>query len=230
MIYRYVYKITLTEGNWKDHFYYGQHTTTNLNDGYKGTGNKVLKYYKKYPNNFIKEIISFHNTKEELNKAEYDIIHSYLNDPMCLNLMEGGTGGALVGESLFKMKESRKGQPAWNKGKKTTEETKQKQSQSKLNYYKTHEGYWTGKQRSDETKEKCRLGSIGKHHNKQSRDKISKNNAKYWTGKQRSDETKEKCRLGNLGAKWMTNGTEHHYVSKDKINHYLNLGYHFGRK
>ena len=77
MIYRYIYKITCTTGSFKDKFYYGQHTTTNLDDGYKGSGHFLGDYYKKYPNDYIKEIIAFYNTEEELNQAEYDIIHPH---------------------------------------------------------------------------------------------------------------------------------------------------------
>ena len=72
MIYRYIYKITCTAGSFKDKFYFGQHTTDNLDDGYKGSGRKIGNYYKKHPNDYIKEIISFYNSQEELNKAEYD--------------------------------------------------------------------------------------------------------------------------------------------------------------
>ena len=90
MIYRYIYKITCTTGSFKDKFYFGQHTTDNLNDGYKGSGTKLKIYYKKHPDDYIKEIIAFYNNDEELNKAEYDIIHPYLNDKMCLNLKDGG--------------------------------------------------------------------------------------------------------------------------------------------
>lgn len=89
-LYRYIYKITCTAGSFKDKFYFGQHTTSNLDDGYNGSGRMLVKYYKKYPNDYIKEIISFHNTQEELNQAEYDIISPWLNNPMCLNLKEGG--------------------------------------------------------------------------------------------------------------------------------------------
>lgn len=68
MTYRYIYKITCTAGSFKGKFYYGQHTTENLDDGYKGSGRKINDYYKKYPNDYIKEIISFHNSQEELIK------------------------------------------------------------------------------------------------------------------------------------------------------------------
>ena len=47
MIYRYTYKITCTAGTFKDKFYFGQHTTENLNDGYKEAEAQYVK------NNYI---------------------------------------------------------------------------------------------------------------------------------------------------------------------------------
>ena len=98
MTYRYIYKITCTAGRFKDKFYFGQHTTDNLNDGYKGSGHLITDYYKKHPNDYIKEIISYHNSQEELNQAEYDIIKDWLNNPICLNLIGGGNKGGVTDE------------------------------------------------------------------------------------------------------------------------------------
>lgn len=103
MIYRYIYKITCTAGRFKDKFYFGQHTTDNLNDGYKGSGCKLKNYYKKHPNDYVKEIISYHNSQEELNQAEYDIIKPWLNTPMCLNLCDGGDMGTCSEETKRKI-------------------------------------------------------------------------------------------------------------------------------
>lgn len=130
MIYRYIYKITCTTGSFKDHFYFGQRTTriNPLIDKYKGSGKLLGDYYKKHPNDYIKDIISYHNSQEELNKAEYDIIHPFLKNEMCLNLREGGY---LEEDSKFKLRY----RIPWNKGKKSSEESKKKCSEShkKLN-------------------------------------------------------------------------------------------------
>ena len=128
MIYRYIYKITCTAGRYKDKFYYGQHTTTNLNDGYKGSGRKIVDYYKKHPNDYIKEIIAFYNSEDELNQAEYDIILPFIDDPNCLNLQYGGYTGRLNKESIEKMSKSLKGRVSPMKGKKFSDEHKAKLS------------------------------------------------------------------------------------------------------
>lgn len=127
MTYRYIYKITCTAGSFKDKFYFGQHTTTNLDDGYKGSGKKINDYYKKHSKEYIKEIISYHDTLEELNQAEYDIIKPWLNNPICLNLREGGNNGGFTNESRQRMSTSAK-------GKIISEETKKKMSIAHDNY------------------------------------------------------------------------------------------------
>lgn len=123
MTYYYIYKITCTKGSFKDKFYFGQHATTNLDDGYKGSGVKINEYYKKYPEDYIKEIICFCNDADELNKKEYEIIHPWLNNEMCLNLIDGGyiRGYKHSEESKKKIsektKEAMKHVQLWNKGK-----------------------------------------------------------------------------------------------------------------
>lgn len=122
-LYRYIYKITCLEGSWKGKYYYGKHTTDYLSDGYFSSGILINKYKKKYPHGYIKEIISFHNSEESLNQAEYDIIHPLLGNDMCLNLKDGGKGGGI------------KGLLPWNTGKKGcfSDDTIKKMRQSHIN-------------------------------------------------------------------------------------------------
>lgn len=90
-MYFYIYKITLTAGSLKDHYYIGQHTTNDLDDNYKGSGKIIKIYYKKHPDDYIKEILCFCNGNEELNQKEFEYIGDrYKTDHMCLNLMMGG--------------------------------------------------------------------------------------------------------------------------------------------
>ena len=193
MTYRYIYKITCTAGSFKDKFYFGQHTTTNLDDGYKGSGILIQKYYKKHPNDFIKEIISFHNSDESLDKAEIDIIQAVLNDVNCLNIAAGGHGG-FTGyhteetkqklseihkgkptwnkglhnseEARKKMSEAKKGKPTWNKGLHNSEEAVKKQINSLKEYYKSHDGSFLGKKHTEEARKKMSEAKKGKHYPK----------------------------------------------------------------
>ena len=73
--------------------YFGKHKTEKLDDSYIGSGKKIRRYIKKYPNDYYREIIKFYSSEEELNKAEYELIHPHLGKKYCLNLQEGGIGG-----------------------------------------------------------------------------------------------------------------------------------------
>lgn len=87
--YHYFYKITNTINN---HFYYGIHSTNDLNDGYMGSGSRLKIAIKKYGiENFSKEIIKFFNNREELAKYEAEIVtESLVHDPNCYNMIVGG--------------------------------------------------------------------------------------------------------------------------------------------
>lgn len=171
--YYYTYKITCTQGSFKGKFYFGQHTTNILDDNYIASGRKIKCYIKKYPNGYIREILNFYDSQSELNKAEYDLIHPWLNHPDCLNLRDGGYKPTMGNETrqilseitteYMKDPEHRKqsgakniGRPAWNKGCTTPEETKRKQSERKQEYYKTHTSWNNGIPCKDETKSKIR--------------------------------------------------------------------------
>ena len=169
MIYRYIYKITCTTGSFKDKFYYGQHTTEDLNDGYKGSGILIKKYYKKYPNDYIKEIIAFYDTEEELNDAERSIIHSFLDNNMCLNIASGGHGG-FTGNPT---EETRTKISNTLKGRHPTEEAKNKMKES-------------AKYRppiSEETRMKHRIAQLGRKYSDESKQKVSKSQMGHipWT-------------------------------------------------
>lgn len=87
--YHYFYKITNTINN---HFYYGIHSTNDLNDGYMGSGSRLKIAIKKYGiENFSKEIIKFFDNREELAQYEAEIVtESLVYDPNCYNMVVGG--------------------------------------------------------------------------------------------------------------------------------------------
>lgn len=184
--YKYCYKITLTQGSLKDHFYFGQHQTNNLDDGYKGRGRKVIDYYKKYPNDFKKEIVGFCNTTEELNKLEYDLIHPYLNDPMCLNLIDGGRVNTMSEECRNKISTSHKGKQTWMKGKKHTDATKQRISNIIKEMYE-----------NDEIRKNPWLKYRTPHP--ETGEKISEALYKYYSEHTVSEETRQKLSLVHKG-------------------------------
>ena len=87
--FNYFYKIT---NNLNGNFYYGIHSTNNIDDGYMGSGLKLKRAFKKYGiENFSKEIIKFFDTREELSDYEADVVTEVLvNDSNCYNTSLGG--------------------------------------------------------------------------------------------------------------------------------------------
>lgn len=106
-MYYYIYKIICTAGSFKDHYYIGQHKTDNLDDGYKGSGVKIQKYYQKYPNDYKKEILCWCQDEEDMNvKEDFYVGDLYATDPMCLNLRAGGDRPGYSIETRNKMSEN----------------------------------------------------------------------------------------------------------------------------
>lgn len=209
-MYYYTYKIILTQGTLKDKIYFGQHRTNNLNDGYKGSGKVLLDYYKKYPNGYIKEILGFYNSQEELDKAEYDLIHPHLNKDYCINQRDGGYKPNLgkkqkekISKKLkkyFEDPDNRKnagkhniGRTAWNKGLPSkqkgickSDETKKRMSESQKN-----------KPKSEDHKNKISIALKGKQRSIESREKQSQTligHPSYIKGKHRVYDNKEKTK------------------------------------
>lgn len=91
-IFYYLYKIT----NLLNHkIYIGCHQTTNLNDGYMGSGKALLLSQKKYGiHNFSKEILEFFDDTETMLLAEKRIVtKEFIQEDNNYNLAEGGKGG-----------------------------------------------------------------------------------------------------------------------------------------
>jgi hypothetical protein len=89
--YHYIYKTTcVITGK----YYYGMHSTNNLNDEYLGSGKRLwnsINYYGK--ENHTKEIIEFCDNREKLILREIEYINeNLLKDKLCMNLQPGGGG------------------------------------------------------------------------------------------------------------------------------------------
>ena len=87
--FHYFYKITnlLTQ-----QFYYGIHSTDNINDNYMGSGTRLRIAYQKYGiENFTKEILKFFDTRKECADYEASVVTEQLiNDKNCYNIIKGG--------------------------------------------------------------------------------------------------------------------------------------------
>lgn len=87
--YHYLYQITnIANGK----IYVGIHSTTNLNDGYSSSGKIIIRAIEKGgEGNFIKEIKCFYKNREELAKAENEIVNEeFIKEENTYNLVIGG--------------------------------------------------------------------------------------------------------------------------------------------
>ncbi len=86
-----IYKITNTSNN---KFYIGAHKTSNLDDGYMGSGSDIKKAIKRYGlENFTKEILHVFDSPDEMFNQEKILLEGVWNTPSCYNKMPGGYGG-----------------------------------------------------------------------------------------------------------------------------------------
>lgn len=90
--YHYFYKITNKN---TQQYYFGIHSTNNLNDNYMGSGTFLKREYKKWgKEHFVKEILKFFNDRETLAEYESKVVNEdILSDPLCLNVAKGGITG-----------------------------------------------------------------------------------------------------------------------------------------
>jgi hypothetical protein len=80
------------------------HSTSNLNDGYIGSGKKLKRSIKKYGiENFKFEILEYLPCRLTLANREKEIVNeSLLSDPLCMNLKLGGFGGGGIWNEAHK--------------------------------------------------------------------------------------------------------------------------------
>jgi hypothetical protein len=179
------------------------HSTSDLKDGYIGSGKRLRYAIKKYGvENFKFEILEFCEDREKLIKREKNLItEAHINDENCYNLKYGGLGGGKFYSPEHQFKCS---QAAGVKHR----ERLQNDEQYRLNYSQ-------------------KLSSANK---KGHREKIRKSIQEIysWNGKQHKPETIEKIKLvkkghglgeknSQFGTKWITNGILNKKIKKDDI-------------
>ena len=193
MQYMFIYETT---NNINGKKYIGQHTTSNMNDGYLGSGKILKQAIDKYGiDNFSRKILCHANNKDQLNELEIYYIDKFnaIESDMYYNIAEGGYGNPRAGFTDEEKEEWRKKMSEALKGREFTEEWKAKIREAHL-----------GKQHSEETKEKISENNARYWQGKQLSDthkaKLSEHSAKYWQGKQRSEESKQKMSESKQGS------------------------------
>lgn len=189
--YHFIYKTTnLVNGR----YYYGMHSTDNLNDDYLGSGHRLWKAIRKYgKENFKREIIEFCEDREKLVAKEKEIVN--LNEVAkkdCMNMQLGGCGG--FSSQQHQQRCSKAGNDAFRKKAKT--DKKLRQQLKKIAVENLKNAHKEGKIRYDTF--------TGKHHTEETKRKLS------LAGKKR---------IGKLNSQfntiWITNGIENRKIKKN---------------
>lgn len=165
--YHYIYKTTNTITG---RYYYGMHSTDNLDDGYIGSGKRLWYSINKYGReNHEINIIEFYPNRNSLKTEERKLVNEdTIKDPMCMNIRIGGEGG-LNGLSEKSLANIRKGASKfayslWEDQKFIRGHKKRASDIMKKRHQRGEVKYdnFTGKQHSDESKMKISEAKKGK--------------------------------------------------------------------
>lgn len=199
----YIYKTTC---NVTKRYYIGMHSTTNLEDGYLGSGKRLRYSIRKYgEENHTKEILEFLSTREELVIRESEIVDKLLlSDKFCMNLRPGGQGGFSVEQQRLNAIKSNEKQkilsqdPIWLKKRFEAMSKSRKKNYENGVLIRKHFFDWTGLKHSEKSKQKMSESSKNKG--------LGETNSQYGT-----------C--------WITNGKENKKMRKgDEIPSGWDLG------
>jgi len=163
--YHFIYKTTNLIDNT---FYIGMHSTSNLKDGYLGSGVRIKRSIQKYGiDNFKFEILEYCESRELLAEREKYIVNQEMIDNiLCLNLKCGGRGGFTSDIARNGAYESNKKQrilidtdPDWVRRRYINMSTSRK---GRVSYWKGKVGSFKGKTHSGATISKMSLAKKGK--------------------------------------------------------------------
>lgn len=194
--------------------YIGKHKTTNKDDGYMGSGIRIVRAIEKYGvDNFEKTILFECSSEDEMNKLEAEIVNEdFIARDDVYNISLGGNGGwdyiNKTNKNIgFKYANSHK---LNNKGKKISKELREKMNEGRrLNILKNPEKYNRSKELNP---------MYGKTHSEETRKRLSETH----TGSQNSQYGK--CWIYNLDLKQSIS------IFKKDLQSYLNTGWIKGRK
>lgn len=240
-IFNYVYKITRS---FDEAYYYGIHSTDDLNDGYFGSGPSIIESCEKYgKETHSKCDIAFFTTRTETLQYESELVNERtLCDDKCLNRVVGGGSFPLSYSDDMKKKMSEKSKDrCWiAKG-----DINLRVKRNVLNEY-LQQGYRLGrfsvndftrkamsdakkgKKLSDEHRRKISAAGKGRKFNSHSREKISqalKGRAFSNTHKENLSETHKGQHVGYC---WISNGINRKRIHPNELNKFIDMGYRKG--
>ncbi len=216
--YFFIYKTT---NLLNEKYYIGMHTTSNLKDGYLGSGTRLRKAIRKYgKHNFKCEILEFLSCKEELINKEKEIVTAELiSDNLCTNLKLGGKGG-------FSREEAKLGRIATDKilkekhGENFREVIMQRffQNLSKDDKIKRSKNIIEGQNKINFNHKTF----LNKTHSEKTKEKMRK------TREEKGLNLKEKN--SQFGTYWITKNLESKKIKKEELEFYIEQGWKRGRK
>lgn len=232
MIY-YIYKITLLKGSLAGKYYIGQHRTKNINDGYAGSGTILRNYYKAYGKKsgetFIKEILRYCSSIQELNKVEKELIADrYDSDDNCINLIAGGRGKGYSKETRKKISEANNGREISQKTRESISKTLMGHSISPETKDKIRESV---RRKCEEPGYRKKLSDAQKKRppiSDETRKKISessKGRKGCWAGKTMPKSMRDKMSNSQKGYFVINNGVDIKKVREDVLSEYLKNGW-----
>lgn len=236
-------------------FYYGIHSTNEINDGYLGSGRHLSIDKKKYGKDFFKkDILKFFNSREEASEYEKNIVTEELvRNNNCYNIKIGGDYGVTSGTILVTDKDG-----VMHRCTPTDERLLLKEwvpcATGKVFCIDkaTGERVKLDKTIFHSNRDKYIAFSDGRVVVKDNNGKIltvDKSDERYkqgelvciWKGKRHSDETKRKMsnshkgmqsgeRNSQYGTCWVTNFKESKKIKKEELVYYEKYGWVRGRK
>ena len=208
-IYHYFYKITNLKNN---KFYYGVHSTDNLDDGYMGSGTIIKRIIKRYGKEYLKKDILkyFENSEDMFEYEKRFITEDVIKDPKCYNLTNGGNGYSknhyVTDEVRNKISEKRKNTGSKTKGYRYVHmgEINKMVSPEDFNKY-IEDGWVSGIYYSPESRKRlASMGMKGKKMTEEQRKKLSdakKGKPSPLKGKKMTEEQRKKLSDINTGKK-----------------------------
>ena len=206
-----IYKITNKINN---KYYIGMHQTSNLDDGYMGSGKLIKRAIQKYSiENFTKEILHVFDNKEDMKNKEKELV--VINE-MSYNLCDGGHGGfGYINQQPEKKDWVLKGRIATNI---VLKEKYGVSNSSQIDFVRRKIGE-KAKLRYEQGLMKPPPSFLGKKHSEETKQKIKNNKIGYGIGSKNSQ----------YGTCWITNGNEDKKIHKDELDKFIILGYAKGR-
>lgn len=166
-VYHIIYKI-INKVNRKT--YIGAHSTSNLDDGYMGSGKALKRAFSFYnPENFTKEVLFVFDDIESMFEKEAELVtEDVVKDPNTYNLTVGGKQGLAYYGSQFsnnKGNHRKTGNWGWKVRPAITEEFKKKLSEGVKRSLSERGNHWVGRKHTDDAKavisEKAKIHQAG---------------------------------------------------------------------